>query len=118
MKLVKLQNLFAKCCKACMENIVLQSLQIIVCITCGNCYHFRLKNSNNFRTQYMQIKKICKLRKAIFNIFRILQHFVTKFFNFTNLNKFFIGIYFFLPRTKISPTCKLSITQDVVVQFT
>jgi hypothetical protein len=31
-------------------------------------------------------------------IFRILQHFVTKFCNFTNFNKFFTGIYFFLPR--------------------
>jgi hypothetical protein len=42
-------------------------------------------------------------------IFRILQHFVTKFCNFTNFNNFFTGIYFFLPRSKISLTCKLSI---------
>ena len=42
-------------------------------------------------------------------IFCILQHFVTKFFNFTDFNKFFTGIYFFLPKSKISLTCKLSI---------
>jgi hypothetical protein len=42
-------------------------------------------------------------------IFRILQHFITKFCNFTNFNKFFTGIYFFLPRSKISLTCKLFI---------
>ena len=31
-------------------------------------------------------------------IFRILQHFVTKFCNFTNFNKFFTaGTYFFCP---------------------
>jgi hypothetical protein len=50
MKLVKLQTLLAKCCKA------------------------------NFAQGY---------------IFRILQHFLTKFYNFTNFNKFFTGIYFF-----------------------
>jgi hypothetical protein len=42
-------------------------------------------------------------------IFCILQHFVTKFCNFTDFNKFFTGIYFFLPKSKISLTCKLSI---------
>jgi hypothetical protein len=39
-------------------------------------------------------------------IFCILQHFATKFCNFTDFDKFFTGIYFF---TKISLTCKLSI---------
>jgi hypothetical protein len=29
-------------------------------------------------------------------IFRVLQHFATKFCNFTNFNKFFTGIYFFV----------------------
>ena len=47
-------------------------------------------------------------------IFRTLQHFVTKFCNLTNFNKFFTGIYFF-PRSKISLTCKLSITPYVLV---
>jgi hypothetical protein len=42
-------------------------------------------------------------------IFCILQHFVTKFCNFTDFNKLFTGIYFFLPKSKISLTCKLSI---------
>jgi hypothetical protein len=41
--------------------------------------------------------------------FYILQHFATKFCNFTDFNKFFTGIYFFLPKSKISLTCKLSI---------
>jgi hypothetical protein len=47
-------------------------------------------------------------------IFRILQHFATKFYNFTNFNKFFTGIYFFLPRSKMSLTCKLSIARTTV----
>ena len=47
-------------------------------------------------------------------IFCILQHFVTKFCSFTNFNKFFAGIYFFLPKSKISLTCKLPI---VAVRF-
>jgi hypothetical protein len=48
-------------------------------------------------------------------IFRILQHFVTTFCNFTNFNKFFTGIYFSLPRSKISlTTCKLSILSAIV----
>ena len=42
-------------------------------------------------------------------IFCILQHFITKFCNFTYFNKFFTGIYFFLAKSKISLTCKLSI---------
>jgi hypothetical protein len=42
-------------------------------------------------------------------IFCILQHFVTKFCNYTDFNKFFTGIYFFWPKSKISLTCKLSI---------
>jgi hypothetical protein len=45
-------------------------------------------------------------------IFCISQHFVTKFCNFTNFNKFFTGIYLFLPRSKISLTWKLSIAKD------
>jgi hypothetical protein len=39
-------------------------------------------------------------------IFCTLQHFITKFCNFTDFNKFFTGIYFFLPKSKISQTCK------------
>ena len=45
-------------------------------------------------------------------IFCILQHFVTKFCNFTDFDKFFTGIYFFLSKSKISLTCKLSIEKD------
>jgi hypothetical protein len=44
-------------------------------------------------------------------IFCILQHFVTKFCNFADFNKFFRGIYFFLPKSKISLTCRLSIPE-------
>ena len=40
---------------------------VYVCITCGNCYHFRLKNGNNFRARDTNIYKIYKLRKAIFS---------------------------------------------------
>jgi hypothetical protein len=43
-------------------------------------------------------------------IFRTLQYLFTKFYNFSNINKFFMGIYFFcLELTKISLTCKLSV---------
>jgi hypothetical protein len=48
-------------------------------------------------------------------IFGILQHFATKFCNFTNFNKFFTGIYFFLPKSKISLTCKLSIAFNIFI---
>ena len=48
-------------------------------------------------------------------IFCTLQHFVTKFCNFTDFNKFFTGIYFFLPKSKISLTCKLSIVRGRVL---
>jgi hypothetical protein len=47
----------------------------------------------------------------------ILQHFVTKFCNFTNFNKFFTGIYFFLPKLKISLTCKLPIANQKSVRY-
>jgi hypothetical protein len=46
MKLVKLQNLVVKCCKSLAKFAYFQ----YICIMCGNCYHFRLKNGNNFRT--------------------------------------------------------------------
>ena len=39
------------------------------------------------------VAKCCKTSQGY--IFRILQHFVTKFCNFTNFDKFFTGIYFF-----------------------
>jgi hypothetical protein len=43
-------------------------------------------------------------------IFRTLQYLFTKFYNFSNINKFFMGIYpFCLELTKISLTCKLSV---------
>ena len=48
-------------------------------------------------------------------IFRIFKHFVTEFCNFTNFNKLFSGIYFFLPRSKISLTCKLSIVTTKIL---
>ena len=41
-------------------------------------------------------------------IFRVSQHFVTKFCNFTNFNMFFTGIYFFCLDQKLAK-CKLSI---------
>ena len=47
-KLVKLQSLrnAVKCGK---YSIVKSANFAYVCITCGNCYHFRLKNGNDFR---------------------------------------------------------------------
>ncbi len=50
LKVVKFQNLVEKYCnvwkiwpyKVCKFSYY--------CVTCGNCYHFRLKNGNNFRT--------------------------------------------------------------------
>ena len=50
-------------------------------------------------------------------ISRILQHFATKFWNFTILKRFFPGISFFsldLPRSKISLLCKLSIETKII----
>ena len=67
---------------------------------CGNCTIFGSKMVT-ISARNINIYKICKLHKAIFN-FRILQHFLTTFCNFTKFNKFFTGIYFFLPRSKIS----------------
>ena len=49
MKLAKLLSLVVKCCK-------MRILDIFV-LQCGNCYHFRLKSGNNFRTQYENIQK-------------------------------------------------------------
>ena len=82
MKLVKLQNLVAKCLK--LRKYSLAKLQILYMfvITCGNCYHFRLKSGNNLLTyKYKHIQNMQTLQGYIF---RILQHFVTKFCNFTN----------------------------------
>jgi hypothetical protein len=59
------------------------------------------------------ILKISKLRKAIFSVFYNTD-FVTKFCNFIDFNKFFTGIYFFLPKSKISLTCKLSIIANKI----
>jgi hypothetical protein len=42
-------------------------------------------------------------------IFFILQHFVTKFCNFTNFDKFFTGIYFFLSKSKISLILRIQV---------
>jgi hypothetical protein len=69
MKLVKLQNLVAKCCKNT-ENIALRSLHIfsifvlraeIVTIFGSEMVTISARNTN--------ILKICKLRKAIFSVF-------------------------------------------------
>jgi hypothetical protein len=53
-----------------------------------------------FRTEIVTIfgSNMQNMQTSQGYIFRILQHFVTKFCNFTNFNKFFTGIYFFLPR--------------------
>jgi hypothetical protein len=51
-------------------------------------------------------------------IFCILQHFVTKVCNFTDFNKFFTRIWKktpFLPKLKISLTCKLSIWKAISI---
>jgi hypothetical protein len=49
MKLVQLQNLVVKYCKAWKYSLAKFSNFVYVCITCGNCYHW-LKNCNNFRS--------------------------------------------------------------------
>ena len=77
-----------------LESIVLQSLQIL--------YMFVL------RAEIVTIFG-SNMQTSQGYIFCILQHLVTKFCTFTNFNKLFTGIYFFLPRSKISLTCKLSI---------
>ena len=108
MKLVKLQNLVAKCCKIQKIYIALRSLHIFSIFVLraeivnifGSTVTISARNTN--------ILKICKFRKAIY-IFCILQHFVTKFCNFTDFDKFFTGMYFFLSKSKTSLTCKLSI---------
>jgi hypothetical protein len=69
MKLVKLQNLVAKCCKA-LKNIAFQSFQIlymfvlraeIVTIFGSKMVTISARNTN--------IYNICKFRKAIFSVF-------------------------------------------------
>jgi p-aminobenzoyl-glutamate transporter AbgT len=72
-----------------------KNVKVYVCITCGNCYHFRLKMVTISARKY---KHIQNMQTSQGYIFRILQHFVTKFCNFTNFGKFFRGNYFFLPR--------------------
>jgi hypothetical protein len=73
--------------------------------------HFRLKNGNNFQYKHSE-----NMQTSQGYIFCILQHFVTKFCNFTDFNKLFTGIYFFLPKSKISLTCNL-IVYWVLAQF-
>ncbi len=58
------------------------------CMTCGNCYHFRLKNGSNFQAQY---KNVENLRTSQGHIFRILQHLATKFWNFTTFERFLVS---------------------------
>jgi hypothetical protein len=112
MKLVKLPNLVAKCCKI-RKNIALRSLHIfsIFVYYVRKLLHFRLKNGNNFQYKHSE-----NMQTSQGYIFCILQHFVTKFCNFTDFNKLFTGIYFFLPKSKISLTCKL-IVYWVLAQF-
>jgi hypothetical protein len=66
MKLVKLQNLVAKCCKS-LENIVLQSLQILY------VFVLRAEIITNFGSKMVTISarntNIYKLRKATFSVF-------------------------------------------------
>jgi hypothetical protein len=75
-----------------LENIALQSLQIL--------YMFVL------RAEIVAIfgsKMVQNMQTWQGYSFCILQHFVTKFCNCTTFNKFFTRIYFFLPRSKVSP---------------
>jgi hypothetical protein len=53
-------------------------------------------------------------------IFRILQHFVITFCNFTHFNKFFTGIYFFGLDKKLVASCLFivsAIGQPMMVNF-
>ena len=95
MKLVKLQNLVAKCCKV---------WKIQPCKVCKFCiclyYVWKLLP---FSAQKWPAISAHNTKYANFArlYFHILQYFVPKFCNFTNFNKFFTGIYFFLPRSDI-----------------
>ena len=78
-----------------MENLALHCKFSHYCITCGNCYHFQLKNMVAISTRIQQ-KYWENLRTSQGYIFRILQHCVTKFWNFTTFKRFFPGICFFV----------------------
>ena len=80
------------------------------CIRNGNCYHFWLKNGNNFHTQ-------CRTLQGY--IFCILQHFMTKFWNFTTyFKKVLSGNFLFSSRSKMSLQYNLSIVGLKFLNFT
>jgi hypothetical protein len=55
----------------------------------------RTKNHGNLITEnVLTADDMQNMQTSQGYIFRVLQHFVTKFCNFTNFNKFFTGIYF------------------------
>ena len=91
-----------KCCKIQKIQLCEVANFVCICITGGNCYHFRLKSGNIFRTQY---KNIQNLQISQSYIFRILQHFATKFWISSNLKRFLPGVLFFWSRSKIFLTC-------------
>jgi hypothetical protein len=67
-----------------MENIALQSLQILYTFVYSKC-------GRNFRTQSIQ-----NLRTLQGYIFLILQHFATKLCNFTNFSMIFLAVVTYL----------------------
>jgi hypothetical protein len=50
MKLVKFQIWLRNVVKYRKYSLANFAYFQYICITCGNCYHFWLKNGNNFRT--------------------------------------------------------------------
>jgi hypothetical protein len=62
MKLVELQNVV----KYTKYSLAKFAYFQYICITCGNCHHFRLKNGNNFRMQYKHTENMQTSQGYIF----------------------------------------------------
>ena len=87
-------------CRKSLENIVLQSLQILymfvlICIRAEivTIFGSKMVTISAYMKRFIHIRNV---QTSEGYTFRILQHFVlTRFCNFTNFNKFFTEIYFF-----------------------
>ncbi len=115
-KVVKSQNSVGKCYIKCVENIALQNKVCKFshyCVTCGNCYHFRLKNgSNSARSTIM--RKFAKFVRLYFPYFTRFRGQILKFYYFI-LKGSFREIRFLclnLPRPEISLQGELSIVMQ------
>ena len=91
LKVVKFKNLLENVVMCGKYSLTMFANFLCYRITRGNCYHFRLKNGNNLRTLY---KNMENSRISHGYIFRILQDFATKVWNFTTFERLFPGISF------------------------